>query len=75
MGVIIYCHFEHIKECSKIFEFLEESNLQLTGGSHNMEGRVELLVNGMWSAICDDDWDNIEATVVCKTLAGFPFDR
>ncbi|CAC5384293.1 DMBT1 [Mytilus coruscus] len=52
-----------------------ESNLRLTGGSHNMEGRVELLVNGMWSAICDDDWDNIEATVVCKTLAGYPFDR
>ncbi|CAG2230933.1 DMBT1 [Mytilus edulis] len=37
--------------------------------------KVELLVNGMWSAICDDDWDNIEATVVCKTLAGYPFDR
>lgn len=40
-----------------------------------MEGRVELLVNGMWSAVCDDDWDNVEATIVCKTLSTFPFDR
>ncbi|VDI75538.1 deleted in malignant brain tumors 1 protein, partial [Mytilus galloprovincialis] len=52
-----------------------ESNLRLTGGSHSMEGRVELLVNGMWSAVCDDDWDNVEATIVCKTLSTFPFDR
>lgn len=40
-----------------------------------MEGRVELLHDSVWSAICDDDWDDLEATLVCKTLTAFPFDR
>lgn len=52
-----------------------ETNLRLSGGSHNMEGRVEILRKGQWAAICDEDWDDVEATIVCKTLASFPFDR
>ncbi|XP_063405745.1 deleted in malignant brain tumors 1 protein-like [Mytilus trossulus] len=52
-----------------------ETNLRLSGGSHNMEGRVEIKPKGIWAAVCDDDWDDVEATMVCKTLASFPFDR
>jgi hypothetical protein len=59
-----------------VANFIEgESNIRLTGGSHTMEGRVELLHNSVWSAVCDDDWDDLEATLVCKTLTAFPFDR
>lgn len=58
-----------------LIHFTGETNIRLTGGSHNMEGRVEIIKRGQWVAICDEDWDDVEATIVCKTLAAFPFDR
>jgi hypothetical protein len=31
-------------------------------------GNVEILHNSKWGAICDDEWDLIEAKIVCKQL-------
>lgn len=31
-------------------------------------GRVEVMVDGVWSTVCDDNWDSREATVVCTSL-------
>ncbi|KAK3087601.1 hypothetical protein FSP39_008130 [Pinctada imbricata] len=46
------------------------SNVQvrLRGGLNNYEGRVEINVFGKWGTICDDNFDQREANVICSML-------
>ena len=43
-------------------------DLRLAGGDNQYEGRVEMCLHGRWGTICDDNWDNREADVVCRQL-------
>ncbi|XP_069741458.1 neurotrypsin [Narcine bancroftii] len=42
--------------------------IRLSGGANHREGRVELFHNGRWGRVCDKNWDNRDATVVCHQL-------
>ena len=43
---------------------LEQGNVD---GS-DMEGKVEICRNGVWGDVCYDNWDYLDAAVVCRQL-------
>lgn len=40
-------------------------------GNSKLEGRVEIRYHGIWGTICDDDFNDDAAKVVCKSLGFF----
>ena len=45
-----------------------DGDVRLTGGANDLEGRVEVCLNSTWGTVCEDNWNNINARVVCQQL-------
>ena len=42
--------------------------LRLENGASLNEGRVEVCKSGQWDTVCDDEWEDSDASVVCAQL-------
>lgn len=46
----------------------QHPGVRLRSGAQVWEGRVEVKIGPGWGTVCDDDWDLLDASVVCRSL-------
>ena len=51
-----------------LYQGCTEGELRLVGGTTGIEGRVEICFSDEWGTVCDQMWDDTDASVVCRQL-------
>ncbi|XP_004860896.1 galectin-3-binding protein [Heterocephalus glaber] len=46
----------------------QDGDMRLVNGTTANEGRVEIFYGGQWGTVCDNLWNLVDATVVCRAL-------
>lgn len=47
---------------------LQDGSIRLRGQSGSHQGWLEVYLLGHWGTVCNDGWDLLDATVVCRKL-------
>ena len=47
---------------------IKSGTLRLVGSNLPTEGKVQVFIGGQWVRVCDDGWNDNEASVVCRQL-------
>lgn len=55
-------------QASPIFQSIQEDQLRLVGGRTHFEGNIEIMHNGKWGSVCDDEWDQTDADIACRQI-------
>ena len=60
---IFYCCFNHKGN--------PDHGMRFSNGLIPQEGNVEICFSGIWRSVCDINWDDKDAFVICREM-GFP---
>ncbi|XP_038072908.1 LOW QUALITY PROTEIN: uncharacterized protein LOC119741237 [Patiria miniata] len=71
LGAYYWTCTGHGAEIGVICQADEDFSIRLAGGGNPKSGRVELFFKGQWSTVCNMEWADSDADVVCRQLGFF----